>query len=80
MQRLRYWFYHQAMKDKSLQEKLQRDIRNESIAYTLWVGSLKYSTGFPKHENGAWMDCWDLYNYYSKQRNRSIYIRHADNN
>jgi len=71
------WFYKQALKEPAVIELLERQRRTESIAYNLWVDSLS-KNGFPRNENGAWMDCWQLYDYFYKADNRGIYIQHSD--
>jgi len=77
MKKIRMWFYKQALKDNSIVELIERQRRTESIAYNLWVDSLA-KKGFPRNENGTCMDCWQLYDYFYKADNRSIYIQHSD--
>jgi hypothetical protein len=76
MRRIRYWFFRQAIKETSINEQLERRVRDESIAYNLWVHSLSKS-GFPKKDSGAAMDCWDLWDFYSRNKKRDICIKHA---
>lgn len=57
-------------------------VRAECIAYNNWVQSL-HKTGFPINTDGSIMDCWQLFDYYSKLIKeeggliRDSYVNHA---
>lgn len=50
--------------------------RQESIAFSLWLASLN-KKGYPKGQNGEWLNTWELYDYFTVCPERDIYLKHA---
>lgn len=52
---------------QTAQEKVERviyDSKVDDIAFMFWHGSLGKSGLSPRKPNGAWMNMWEVYNYW----------------
>jgi hypothetical protein len=49
----------------------------EAIAFNAWLNSL-HQKGFPRKENGAVMDVWDLYEYWEVNVEKNGYYVYAE--
>jgi len=69
-------------RDKEVEE-LRKDVRVECIAYNNWLTTLN-KDGYPKNENGTSMNCWELFDHYSRLEKseggliRDTYVNHAN--
>jgi len=59
--------------------QLKHDKRIETIAFRFWADSL-HKIGYPKKENGAWLDMWESYDYWNTKVDKRTWIKHAKSN
>lgn len=82
MKRIRMWMFKQVMKDRMLKQIIQREkelyARTEAIAYSNWISRCQ-GFGYPKKENGDYMTCWELYDYFHNHSpKRNAFTTHAN--
>jgi hypothetical protein len=51
--------------------------RIEAIAFNAWLNSLQ-KKGFPRNENGSWMNVWELYDYWDTKVDKKPFIIYAE--